>query len=65
MCTLDGITTNERTIRRPSGADRDPSGNLPPRPGTFPDFEAPVARTDAPRFLASGERGDPARAEAT
>lgn len=64
MCTLDGITTNERTIRRLSGADRDPSGNLPPRPGTFPDFEAPTVRTGALRILAGSERGDPARAEA-
>lgn len=64
MCTFDGMTTNEQTIRRPSGADRDPSGNVPPRPGTFPDFEAPRARTDALRILTGGERGDPARAEA-
>ena len=44
MCNLYSITTNQDAIRRLFGVTVDSTGNLPPMPGVFPDYEAPVVR---------------------
>jgi putative SOS response-associated peptidase YedK len=44
MCNLYSITTNQDAIRRLFGVTMDSAGNLPPMPGVFPDYEAPVVR---------------------
>jgi putative SOS response-associated peptidase YedK len=51
MCNLYSITTNQKAIRDLFKVTRDRSGNLPPMPGIFPDYPAPVVRT-----AAGGER---------
>ena len=50
MCNLYSITRNQDAIRRLFKVQRDSAGNLPPMPGVFPDYPAPVVRT------AAGER---------
>jgi putative SOS response-associated peptidase YedK len=50
MCNLYSITTNQDAIRRLFKALNSGVGNLPPIPGVFPDYPAPVVRT------ADGER---------
>ena len=50
MCNLNSITTNQSSIRDLFKVTRDGAGNLPPMPGVFPDYPAPVVRT------ADGER---------
>jgi putative SOS response-associated peptidase YedK len=50
MCNLYSITTNQAAIRDLFKATRDSTGNLPPMPGVFPDYPAPVVRN------ANGER---------
>ena len=45
---------------------RDLTGNLPPLPGIFPDYEAPIVRTggDGVREIALGRWGMPSSAKA-
>ncbi|MCB8836034.1 SOS response-associated peptidase [Aurantimonas sp. VKM B-3413] len=44
MCNLYSITKGQQAIRQFTGAVLDRTGNLPPLPGVFPDYAAPVAR---------------------
>jgi putative SOS response-associated peptidase YedK len=44
MCNLYAMTTNQDAIRRLFGAINSSVGNLPPMPGIFPDYPAPVVR---------------------
>ena len=47
MCNLYSITKNQDAIRRLFDITRDLTGNLPPLPGIFPDYPAPVVRSVA------------------
>jgi putative SOS response-associated peptidase YedK len=47
MCNLYSITTNQEAIRRLFGVTVDSAGNLASMPGVFPDYEAPVVRSQA------------------
>lgn len=38
------MTTTQEAIRRLFAVDRDLTGNLPPLPGIFPDYPAPIVR---------------------
>jgi putative SOS response-associated peptidase YedK len=42
VCNLYSVTTNQEAIRRLFRVGRDLTGNLPPLPGIFPDYMAPV-----------------------
>jgi putative SOS response-associated peptidase YedK len=44
VCNLYSVTTNQEAIRRLFRVGRDLTGNLPPLPGIFPDYMAPVVR---------------------
>lgn len=44
MCNLYSITTNQKAIADLFRVARDTTGNLPPLPGVFPDYPAPVIR---------------------
>jgi putative SOS response-associated peptidase YedK len=50
ICNLYSITTNQDAVRRRFRAVNSSVGNLPPMPGVFPDYPAPVVRN------ADGER---------
>lgn len=45
MCNLYSYTKGQAAIRELAEAMRDTTGNLPLRPGIFPDTIAPVVRT--------------------
>ena len=45
MCNLYSITKNQDAIRRLFAVTRDLTGNLPPMPGIFPDYPAPIVRS--------------------
>lgn len=61
MCNLYSVTTNQEAIRRLFAVLRDMTGNLPPLPGIFPDYMAPVVRNapDGVRELAMLRWGMP------
>ena len=60
MCNLYSMTTNQEAIRRLFKIDADSTGNLPPMPGVFPDYAAPIVRnTAAGRELALARWGMP------
>jgi putative SOS response-associated peptidase YedK len=60
MCNLYSITQNQEAIRRLFNVPLDNTGNLPSMPGVFPDYEAPVIRTqDAQRELIKMRWGMP------
>jgi hypothetical protein len=44
MCNLYSITTNQEAISRLFRVVNQYVGNLPPMPGVFPDYPAPVVR---------------------
>lgn len=44
MCNLYSLTRTPDEIRRWFAVDLDRTGNLPPMPGIFPDYPAPVVR---------------------
>lgn len=44
MCNLYSITTNQEAIRQLFRVINRYVGNLPPMPGVFPDYPAPVVR---------------------
>jgi putative SOS response-associated peptidase YedK len=46
MCNLYSITTNQEAIRAMFRVINRYVGNLPPMPGVFPDYPAPVVRND-------------------
>jgi putative SOS response-associated peptidase YedK len=45
MCNLHSITTNQAVIAALFRVINRYVGNLPPRPGVFPDYPAPVVRS--------------------
>jgi hypothetical protein len=55
MCNLYSITTNQEAIRALYRVMNRYVGNLPPMPGVFPDYPAPV---DAQRRHRAGARSD-------
>ena len=74
MCNLYSLVTNQEAIRAITCAMRDSTGNLPPLPGVFPDYSAPIVRNGAdgvrelvlarwglpsPRFALEGKKTDP------
>jgi hypothetical protein len=55
MCNLYSITKGQAAIIEFTRAMRDTTGNLPPLPGIFPDYKAPVvANRDGIRELCLG-----------
>jgi putative SOS response-associated peptidase YedK len=44
MCNLYSVTKGQQAIRELSRAMNDRTGNLPPLPGIFPDYPAPIVR---------------------
>ena len=71
MCNLYSLTKGQAAIIEFTRAMRDTTGNLPPLPGIFPDYQAPVVRNapDGMRELAMLRWGMPsssfAQTEAT
>lgn len=61
MCNLYSATTNQEAIRNLFKVGRDLTGNLPPLPGIFPDYSAPIVRIapDGERELAMARWGMP------
>jgi putative SOS response-associated peptidase YedK len=54
------MTTNQEAIRRLFRIDVDTAGNLPPMPGVYPDYAAPIVRASAAgRELAMARWGMP------
>lgn len=64
MCNLYSLTKGQQAIIALARAMRDNSGNLPPMPGIFPDYAAPIVRTsaDGVRELAMSRWGMPSPA---
>ena len=44
MCNLYSLTKGQQAIRQLAEAMTDQTGNLPPLPGVFPDYPAPIVR---------------------
>lgn len=61
MCNLYSVTKGPQAIREFAGAMRDTTGNLPPLPGVFPDYSAPIVRNapDGARELMMARWGMP------
>ena len=60
MCTLYSMTSTQQSIIDLVKAILDRSGNMPPLPGIFPDYSAPIVRnTDAGRELTMARWGMP------
>ena len=74
MCNLYSITKGPQAIRDFTRAMRDTTGNLPPIPGVFPDYAAPIVRNaedeerelmmarwgmPSPQFALKGRNSDP------
>lgn len=65
MCNLYSVTTNQEAIRRLFRVDRDDTGNLPPLPGIFPNYPAPVVHApDGTRVLSMYKWGMPSSEQA-
>lgn len=66
MCNLYSLTKGQRAIIELARAMRDATGNLPPMPGIFPDYMAPIVRTgaDGVRELALARWGMPSSQKA-
>jgi putative SOS response-associated peptidase YedK len=47
MCNLYSLTKGQAAIRELTRAMVDRTGNLPPMPGIFPDYDAPIVRNSA------------------
>ncbi len=63
MCNLYSLTSNQQAIRELARAWKDNTGNLPPLPGIFPDYPAPIVRNGAEgRELAMARWGMPSPA---
>jgi putative SOS response-associated peptidase YedK len=64
MCNLYSITKGPQAIRDLARAMRDTTGNLPPLPGVFPDYAAPIVRNapDGVRELTMARWGMPSPA---
>jgi putative SOS response-associated peptidase YedK len=63
VCNLYSLTKSQDAIRRITKAMRDRTGNLPPLPGIFPDYAAPIVRTaeDGDRELLLARWGMPSQ----
>jgi putative SOS response-associated peptidase YedK len=60
MCNLFSVTKGQQAIRDFTRAMVDRTGNLPPLPGVFPDYSAPIVRNTAEgRELAMARWGMP------
>jgi putative SOS response-associated peptidase YedK len=61
MCNLYSVTKGQAAIIALTRAMRDSTGNLPPLPGIFPDYMAPIVRIapDGVRELAMARWGMP------
>ena len=73
MCNLYSVTKSQTAIRELARATIDRTGNLPPLPGVFPDYAAPIVRETAggrelalarwgmpsPLFALKGKKTDP------
>jgi putative SOS response-associated peptidase YedK len=60
MCNLYAVTKGQQAIRELTRAMHDRTGNLPPLPGIFPDYAAPIVRnTPAGRELTMARWGMP------
>jgi putative SOS response-associated peptidase YedK len=73
VCNLYSATTNQEAIRALARIMSDRTGNLPPLPGIFPDYMAPIVRNTpegreltmarwgmpAPAFALQGKKSDP------
>src|SRR5260221_10692908 len=61
MCSLYSVTKGQAAIIELTRAMRDKTGNLPPMPGVFPDYSAPIVRNapDGVRELARARWGMP------
>ena len=73
MCNLYSLTKGQQAIRELSRAMSDRTGNLPPFPGIFPDYGAPIVRNQpggrelamarwgmpTPVFALTGKKSDP------
>jgi putative SOS response-associated peptidase YedK len=66
MCNLYSMTKSQAAIRELIRAMRDRTGNLPPVPGIYPDYMAPVVRNgaDGARELAMARWGLPSSHQA-
>jgi putative SOS response-associated peptidase YedK len=66
MCNLYSLTKGQAAIIALTRAMRDRTGNLPPLPGIFPDYMAPVVRNapDVVRELAMLRWGMPSSQKA-
>ena len=63
MCNLYSITKGQAAIRELTEAMTDHTGNLPPLPGIFPDYAAPIVRNQpAGRELMMARWGMPSPA---
>ena len=47
MCNLYSVTKGQAAIRELTNAMTDSTGNLPPLPGIFPDYPAPIVRNQS------------------
>jgi putative SOS response-associated peptidase YedK len=73
MCNLYSVTKGQQAIRELARAMQDRTGNLPPLPGIFPDYPAPIVRNHpdgrelamarwgmpSPAFALEGKKCDP------
>jgi putative SOS response-associated peptidase YedK len=61
LCNLYSLTKGQAAIVALVRALRDITGNMPPLPGIFPDYRAPIVRTalDGVRKLAMARWGMP------
>lgn len=73
MCNLYSMTKGQQAISDLTRAMRDKTGNLPPLPGIFPDYAAPIVRNHpdgreltmarwgmpSPAFALKGRNSDP------
>ena len=73
MCNLYGHVSNQASVRALTKTIRDITGNMPPLPGIFPDYLAPIARNNqgvrelamarwgmpSPVFALKGRNSDP------
>ena len=66
MCNLYSLTKGQAAIVAMARAMRDTTGNLPPLPGIFPDYPAPIVRNapDGVRELAMVRWGMPSSKQA-
>ena len=65
MCNLYNHTKGQQAILQFTKAMKDSTGNLPPQPGIFPDYSAPIVRnTPDGRELAMARWGMPSSAKA-